>query len=52
MKDYLLSVMNENQPGLYVCELPTGYGKTYSVANAIADYVLNQRKPSYKISLV
>ena len=39
MKDYLLSVMADAKHGLYVCELPTGYGKTYSSVQAIAEYV-------------
>ena len=35
MKDYILDVMKAGQKGLYLCELPTGYGKTYNAVQAM-----------------
>lgn len=38
MKDYLLKTMQNHKPGLYLCELPTGNGKTYNCARAMKEY--------------
>ena len=38
MKDYLLDVMQQHEHGLYMCELPTGNGKTYDSARAMKEY--------------
>lgn len=38
MKDYLLDVMQRHEQGLYLCELPTGNGKTYDSAHAMKEY--------------
>lgn len=35
LKDYLLDVMQRHEQGLYLCELPTGNGKTYDSAHAM-----------------
>ena len=32
-KQYIDSVLNDNVNGLFLCELPTGYGKTYTITN-------------------
>lgn len=50
MKEYILSNIHENNPGLYLCELPTGFGKTYTVVQAMKDYVkssANKKKIIY-----
>lgn len=39
MKDYILSNLFAGVGGLYLCELPTGYGKTYTVVQAMKEYV-------------
>lgn len=38
MKDYLLDVMQQKKKGLYLCELPTGNGKTFDAAQAMKRY--------------
>ena len=38
MKDYLLDVMQQKKHGLYMCELPTGNGKTFASARAMKEY--------------
>lgn len=38
LKDYLLDVMQRREHGLYLCELPTGNGKTYDSAQAMKEY--------------
>ena len=38
LKDYLLNVMQKKEHGLYMCELPTGNGKTYDSAWAMKEY--------------
>ena len=38
MKDYLLNVMEKRECGLYLCELPTGNGKTFDSAQAMKKY--------------
>lgn len=38
MKDYLLDVMQQKKHGLYMCELPTGNGKTFDSARAMKEY--------------
>ena len=38
LKDYLLDVMQRHEQGLYLCELPTGNGKTYDSAHAMKEY--------------
>lgn len=39
MKNYVTSIMASDEPGLYLCELPTGYGKTYNVVQAMKEYL-------------
>lgn len=41
MKEYLITTMLCGEHGLYLCELPTGYGKTYNVVHAIKEYLAN-----------
>ena len=43
MKDYILETMYGAENGLYMCELPTGYGKTYMVVQAMKEYVSDTR---------
>ena len=38
LKDYLLDVMQQHEHGLYLCELPTGNGKTFDSAQAMKEY--------------
>ena len=38
LKYYLLDVMQQHEHGLYMCELPTGNGKTYDSARAMKEY--------------
>lgn len=39
MKEYILSNIYADKNGIFLCELPTGYGKTYTVAHAMKEYV-------------
>ena len=41
MEQYLREIMSVNENGLYLCELPTGFGKTYTSVKLIADWVCN-----------
>ncbi len=50
LKDYLLDIMQKHEHGLYLCELPTGNGKTYDSAQAMkvfADSVKDNTKIIY-----
>lgn len=38
MKEYLLGVMQQHEHGLYLCELPTGNGKTFDSVRAMKEY--------------
>lgn len=54
MKDYLLDIMKNKEHGLYLCELPTGNGKTYDSAQAMkvfADSVKGNTKIIYLTTL-
>ena len=48
MREYLLNVMQQKEHGLYLCELPTGNGKTYEAAQAMKEYA-ESTKGSTKI---
>jgi type II secretory ATPase GspE/PulE/Tfp pilus assembly ATPase PilB-like protein len=39
MKTYFTDILEKGENGLYLCQMPTGSGKTYSVVEAIKDYV-------------
>lgn len=39
MQKYLGEVIERNEHGLYICQLPTGYGKSYAVMKVIASMV-------------
>ena len=41
MEQYLREIMSVNENGLYLCELPTGFGKTYTSVKLIAEWVCN-----------
>lgn len=41
MEDYLRKVLASDETGLYLCELPTGFGKTYTASQLIAEFVRN-----------
>lgn len=43
MKEYLRKVMASDETGLFLCELPTGFGKTYTASQLIAEFVRNDR---------
>lgn len=54
MKNYILETMKSNEHGLFLCELPTGYGKTYTVAQIMKAYACdpqNKRKIVYLTTL-
>ena len=38
LKNYLLNIMQQKKNGLYLCELPTGNGKTFNSAEAMKEY--------------
>ncbi len=44
MKEYFLQVMKKSSKGLYICESPTGYGKSYYAAQAISAYQKDSSK--------
>ena len=48
MKQYILDTMESARHGLYLTEFPTGYGKTYTAANAMKEYADNS-DPKRKI---
>lgn len=54
MREYLLDVMERQEHGLYLCELPTGNGKTFEAARAMKEYadtIQNNRKIIYLTTL-
>ncbi|WP_026529054.1 hypothetical protein [Butyrivibrio sp. VCD2006] len=54
MKDYLLDIMKNKEHGLYLCELPTGNGKTFDSAQAMktfADSIKDNTKIIYLTTL-
>lgn len=54
LKDYLLNVMQQQKHGLYLCELPTGNGKTFDSAQAMkmyADSIKDNTKIIYLTTL-
>ena len=44
MKTYFTDILEKGENGLYLCQMPTGSGKTYSVVEAIKDYVIGHRE--------
>lgn len=44
IKSYLEKIIKSKNNGLYICQLPTGYGKSYSIAEEIASLVKNNEK--------
>ena len=55
MNQYIESVMHSGEHGLFLLELPTGYGKTYQAVRAMKDYALNsegKRKIIYLTTLL
>ena len=54
MKKYLSDIIDRHEKGLYVCRLPTGYGKSFSVEKVIRDILADasdDRKIIYLTSL-
>ena len=54
MKEYIITTMFCGEHGLHLCELPTGYGKTYNVVHAMKEYLAdpdNHRKIIYLTTL-
>lgn len=43
MKTYFTDIIENGDNGLYLCQMPTGSGKTYNVVEAIKDYVLSDK---------
>lgn len=41
MKKYVDSIFNNSDNGLFLCELPTGYGKTHTITECMREYVAN-----------
>ena len=39
MEKYLRDVMSDNKNGLYLCELPTGFGKTFTSVKLISEWI-------------
>lgn len=39
MEQYLREIMSVNENGLYLCELPTGFGKTFTSVKLIAEWI-------------
>lgn len=37
LKDYFLEIMEKKENGLFLCEVPTGFGKSYDAAGAMRD---------------
>lgn len=55
MKQYVESILHTGDHGLYLLELPTGYGKTYQAVQAMKEYALNpedNRKIIYLTTLL
>ncbi len=44
MKQYIDEILTSDENGLFLCELPTGYGKTYLSTHSICDYILTSKK--------
>ena len=44
MKTYFTDILEKGENGLYLCQMPTGSGKTYSVVEAIKDYIIGHRE--------
>lgn len=54
MKKYIEAVLKNNDNGLFLCELPTGYGKTYTITKCMREYAANtdnKRKIIYLTTL-
>lgn len=54
MKEYINEIIHSGKIGLFLCELPTGYGKTFRIVQTIRDCALNteeQRKIIYLTTL-
>lgn len=44
LKKYFLDIMSKDAPGLYLCEVPTGIGKSYQAAQAMREYAKTTKK--------
>ena len=44
LKQYFLDIMRKECNGLYLCEVPTGIGKSYQAAHAMEEYVKEIRE--------
>ena len=44
LKQYFLDIMRKGCNGLYLCEVPTGIGKSYQAAHAMEEYVKEIRE--------
>ena len=54
MKNYVLKNMFSESNGLFMCELPTGYGKTYTIVQVMKEYISdisNKKKIIYLTTL-
>lgn len=48
LKQYFLDIMRKECNGLYLCEVPTGIGKSYQAAHAIEEYAKGIREECAK----
>lgn len=44
LKQYFLDIMRKGCNGLYLCEVPTGIGKSYQAAHTMEEYVKEIRE--------
>ena len=44
LKQYFLDIMRKECNGLYLCEVPTGIGKSYQAAHAMEEYAKAMRQ--------
>lgn len=44
MKDYLNEVISNKENGLYICPLPTGYGKSYEIFRKISELAKDENE--------
>ena len=47
MKTFFSDIIENGDNGLYLCQMPTGSGKTYNVVEAIKDYVLSDKTEEF-----
>lgn len=48
MQDYLRKIISSKEKGLYICQLPTGYGKSYCLSKIISE-LANDKSEKRKV---